>query len=32
MHIAVLLCTYNRCQSLTKALEGVAISTLPKYI
>jgi glucosyl-dolichyl phosphate glucuronosyltransferase len=32
MNITVILCTYNRCQSLAKALGGVAASTLPKSI
>jgi glycosyltransferase involved in cell wall biosynthesis len=30
--ITVILCTYNRCQSLRKALESVAASTLPNSI
>ena len=29
MSITVILCTYNRCQSLTKALQSVALSRLP---
>jgi len=29
MNITVILCTYNRCQSLAKALVSVAASTLP---
>ena len=32
MNVTVILCTYNRCQSLAKALESVAVSTLPKSI
>ena len=28
-HISVILCTYNRCESLAKALESVALSQLP---
>jgi glycosyltransferase involved in cell wall biosynthesis len=32
MKITVILCTYNRCQSLKKALESVAISILPTSI
>jgi glucosyl-dolichyl phosphate glucuronosyltransferase len=32
MEISVILCTYNRCQSLVKALESVAVSTLPRWI
>jgi glucosyl-dolichyl phosphate glucuronosyltransferase len=32
VNITVILCTYNRCQSLAKALSGVAVSTLPKSI
>jgi glycosyltransferase involved in cell wall biosynthesis len=30
--ISVILCTYNRCQSLSKALASVAASTLPKSV
>ena len=30
--ISVILCTYNRCQSLTKALESLATSTLSKNV
>jgi glycosyltransferase involved in cell wall biosynthesis len=30
MKISVILCTYNRCQSLTRALESVAASQIPK--
>jgi glucosyl-dolichyl phosphate glucuronosyltransferase len=30
MKITTILCTYNRCQSLSKALESVAASELPK--
>lgn len=32
MKITVILCTYNRCQSLARALNSVAASTLPKDI
>jgi glycosyltransferase involved in cell wall biosynthesis len=32
MNITVILCTYNRCQSLAKALGSVAVSTLPMSI
>ena len=32
MNITVILCTYNRCQSLAKALGSVAVSTLPTSI
>jgi glucosyl-dolichyl phosphate glucuronosyltransferase len=32
MNITVILCTYNRCRSLAKALGSVAVSTLPKSI
>ena len=32
MNVTVILCTYNRCQSLAKALESVAVSTLPRCI
>jgi glucosyl-dolichyl phosphate glucuronosyltransferase len=32
MKITVILCTYNRCQSLAKALESVAASTLPQSV
>jgi glucosyl-dolichyl phosphate glucuronosyltransferase len=32
MNISVILCTYNRCQSLAKALDSVANSTLPNSI
>jgi glycosyltransferase involved in cell wall biosynthesis len=32
MKITVILCTYNRCQSLAKALESVAASQLPSSI
>jgi glucosyl-dolichyl phosphate glucuronosyltransferase len=30
MKIAVILCTYNRCQSLAKALESVGMSRMPQ--
>jgi len=32
MHITVILCTYNRCKSLSVALSSVAASTLPSAI
>ncbi len=32
MKITVILCTYNRCQSLSKALESVAASVLPPSV
>jgi glycosyltransferase involved in cell wall biosynthesis len=32
MKITVILCTYNRCQSLSKALESVAVSILPESV
>ena len=32
MNVTVILCTYNRCQSLGKALSSVAASTLPESI
>lgn len=32
MEISVILCTYNRCQSLAKALGSVALSTLPESV
>lgn len=32
MKISVILCSYNRCQSLAKALESVAASTLPESV
>lgn len=32
MDISVILCTYNRCQSLSKALDSVARSILPKPV
>lgn len=32
MHISVILCTYNRCRSLTRALDSVAGSKLPKEV
>jgi glucosyl-dolichyl phosphate glucuronosyltransferase len=32
MNITVILCTYNRCQSLAKALASIAVSTLPESI
>ena len=32
MNITVILCTYNRCQSLSRALESVAVSLLPASI
>jgi glycosyltransferase involved in cell wall biosynthesis len=32
MHITVILCTYNRCQSLARALDSIAVSVVPKTI
>ena len=32
MNITVILCTYNRCQSLVKALSSVALSRLPESV
>ncbi len=32
MKITVILCTYNRCESLRKALESVALSALPDSV
>jgi glucosyl-dolichyl phosphate glucuronosyltransferase len=32
MKISVILCTYNRCQSLAKALDSVAASELPAFV
>ena len=32
MNITVILCTYNRCQSLQKALSSVALSRLPESV
>lgn len=32
MDITVILCTYNRCQRLTKALDSVALSRLPESV
>ncbi|MGB7437635.1 MAG: glycosyltransferase family A protein [Candidatus Acidiferrum sp.] len=32
MKISVILCTYNRCQSLARALESLAVSILPETI
>lgn len=32
MDITVVLCTYNRCRSLAKALNSVAVSTLPQSV
>jgi glycosyltransferase involved in cell wall biosynthesis len=32
VNISVILCTYNRCESLSRALESVAVSTLPNSI
>jgi glucosyl-dolichyl phosphate glucuronosyltransferase len=32
MKISVILCTYNRCKSLAKALESLAASELPKSV
>ncbi len=32
MNITVILCTYNRCQNLAKALDSVAASMLPESV
>ena len=32
MRITVILCTYNRCQSLAKAMESVAASVVPESV
>ena len=32
MHVTVVLCTYNRCDSLAKALESVARSSMPSSV
>jgi glycosyltransferase involved in cell wall biosynthesis len=32
MKISVILCTYNRCRSLTRALESVSTSAMPKSV
>jgi glycosyltransferase involved in cell wall biosynthesis len=32
MNITVILCTYNRCQSLAKALDGIAAQVLPDSV
>jgi glycosyltransferase involved in cell wall biosynthesis len=32
MKITVILCTYNRCEALAKALESIAASTLPSAV
>jgi glycosyltransferase involved in cell wall biosynthesis len=32
MKISVILCTYNRCQTLAKALESIAVSRLPEDV
>ena len=32
MDVTVIVCTYNRCQSLAKALQSVALSTLPESV
>jgi glucosyl-dolichyl phosphate glucuronosyltransferase len=32
MKITVILCTYNRCRSLAKALESVAASQMPDSV
>lgn len=32
LNITVVLCTYNRCESLAKALESVAQSTVPAFV
>ena len=32
MKISVILCTYNRCETLARALDSVALSTLPESV
>jgi glycosyltransferase involved in cell wall biosynthesis len=32
MNITVILCTYNRCQSLAKALDSIAAQVLPEHV
>ena len=32
MHVTVIIVTYNRCQSLAKTLESVALSSLPTSV
>jgi glycosyltransferase involved in cell wall biosynthesis len=32
MYITVILCTYNRCEILSKALASVAVSNVPEFI
>ena len=32
MKVTVILCTYNRCQILMKALESVAVSVMPESV
>src|ERR1039458_3873680 len=32
MKISVILCTYNRCQSLPKALNSIAVQTIPDSV
>jgi glycosyltransferase involved in cell wall biosynthesis len=32
MKITVILCTYNRCQSLARALESVGVSQMPQHV
>jgi glucosyl-dolichyl phosphate glucuronosyltransferase len=32
MNITVILCTYNRCQSLTKALQSAALLKMPAFV
>jgi len=32
MNISAILCTYNRCQDLTKALDTIAVSKLPESV
>ena len=32
MNVTVIICTYNRCQSLAKALDSVAVSVLPDSV
>ena len=32
MKITVIVCTYNRCQDLAKALDGISVSELPDSV
>ena len=32
MNVTVILCTYNRCESLMRALRSVALSRLPESV